>query len=144
MTGAVAEIRITRQLETPRCTIGRLVLSMPPESAIVECYTLELPVGAGAIPEGRWATTLYRSPKFRMTLPRIHVPRRGVIEIHSGNTIADTRGCVLVGDSIDRSSDPAVLLASRAALRRIMHALDLHDGQIWTIVSGHGPDPDHG
>lgn len=51
------------------------------------------------IPSGRYLLKVSYSPKFRRFTPEIVVPNRVGIRIHSGNTIADTRGCILVGMS---------------------------------------------
>lgn len=51
------------------------------------------------IPSGRYLLKVSYSPKFRRFTPEIVVPNRVGIRIHSGNTIADTRGCILVGSS---------------------------------------------
>lgn len=51
------------------------------------------------IPSGRYLVKVSYSPKLRRFTPEIVVPNRTGIRIHSGNTIADTRGCILVGMS---------------------------------------------
>lgn len=62
------------------------------------CHTLENP--STLIPNGIHKIENSQSPKFKRELPLIHSdsipPSRG-IRIHSGNTIKDTIGCVLVG-----------------------------------------------
>ena len=55
-----------------------------------------------AIPEGRYAVVVTWSPKFKMYLPLLVGDRvfNGLfqgIRIHMGNTVKDTRGCILVG-----------------------------------------------
>ncbi|HCS87062.1 MAG TPA: hypothetical protein DIW30_01070 [Bacteroidales bacterium] len=59
------------------------------------CDTLEL---AGIIPLGWYKLQLTYSPKFRRILPLLtFVPGHTAIRIHAGNTLADTKGCILVG-----------------------------------------------
>jgi hypothetical protein len=55
-----------------------------------------------AIPEGRYAVVVTWSPKFKMFLPLLVVDQvfNGLfqgVRIHMGNTVKDTRGCILVG-----------------------------------------------
>ncbi len=61
-----------------------------------------------AIPNGTYEITLEHSPKFSpryggRKVPRLHdVPHFDSILIHTGNTVDDTSGCILVGK--DRKS----------------------------------------
>ena len=102
----------------PTYTIGRL--SIP--SASFECDTLEDTdrdanangvfdgqevkiYGKTAIPYGRYRIAMTQSPKFsprygdRNVPLLLDVPHFSGILIHSGNTPADTEGCILVGEN---------------------------------------------
>jgi len=87
---------------------------------VMECFTLEWPhpeQGAkyACIPKGVYPVTLYSSPHFNRSVLRLSdVPGRTDIEIHPGNTLADTKGCILVGKG--RSSGGSILTASGPAL----------------------------
>lgn len=68
------------------------------------CYTLEHPVrkekidGITAVPAGVYAVTLGPSPALGRTVPRLHdVPGFEGVLLHGGNTVADSRGCPLIG-----------------------------------------------
>lgn len=67
------------------------------------CDTLEPPlhgVRASCILPGEYLVNLVWSPKFKSYKPRLeNVPYRAGILIHSGNTVNDTLGCILVGDN---------------------------------------------
>ena len=85
-----------------------------------------------AIPAGCYRLRLTHSPTFGEILPILdgvlgyaRLPHNGIrrtgIRIHAGNTIADSRGCILVG-SIDMG-DKARLLSSRQALNELREYL---------------------
>jgi len=85
------------------------------------CYTLELPWKYNAkniscIPTGEYRAFKAQSPKFGSVVYISSVPDREGILIHSGNTLKDTRGCILVGlDTFDNT-----LLNSNLALKRLL------------------------
>lgn len=56
------------------------------------------------IPEGSHFMQLTYSPKFKKVLPLIWsdtVSKNRGIRIHSGNTVKDTDGCILIGNTSD-------------------------------------------
>jgi len=105
-----------RRWQLPLYTIGRLLIDFS-----FFCNTLEDPVrelkdlnndgdfndpeegkiyGDTAIPEGNYRITLEYSPTFKRVLPYLHdVPGFSGVMIHSGNSQADTKGCILVGEN---------------------------------------------
>lgn len=89
-----------------------------------------------AIPTGFYRVRLTYSPAFKEVLPILdgvlgytQQPYNGIhrtgIRIHAGNTIADSRGCILVGSAdigykaMGRSGEEARLLSSRKALNEL-------------------------
>lgn len=51
-----------------------------------------------AIPLGKYLCQSHNGPKFQNVWEVMNVPGHTGILIHNGNTIADTHGCILVGD----------------------------------------------
>ncbi len=95
------ELQIKRTDFSEECTIGELSLN-----GVFECYTLEDKVrpvkiaGKTAIPSGRYEVIINFSQRFQKQLPLLlNVPNYEGVRIHSGNTAADTEGCVLVGET---------------------------------------------
>jgi hypothetical protein len=93
-----------------------------------------------AIPAGCYRLRLTYSPAFQEILPLLdgvlgyaRQPHNGIrrtgIRIHAGNTIADSRGCILVGSAdidykaMGRSGEEARLLSSRKALNELREYL---------------------
>ena len=102
------------------------------------CYTLEDPVrrgpkvpGATAIPAGTYVVSVALSPKRGVPVPWLHeVPGFRDVQIHSGNTVADTEGCILVG--WNRTED--TVQSSRPAFREVMRALEWAASPYWLRV----------
>lgn len=90
--------------------------------------------GRTAIPEGRYPLVVTRSPRFGKWLPLLmRVPGFECVRIHSGNTAADTQGCILVGENRKKG----MVLSSRAAMERLMRLLDGRKAgeAVWITVS---------
>lgn len=78
--------------------------------------------GKTAIPRGTYRVILAHSSRFNRVLPKlIDVPGFEGILIHSGNTIEDTQGCILVGET--RDLEGAKIFRSREALSRLMEVI---------------------
>lgn len=98
---------LTRSPSAHDCTLGKLYVN-----GTFECYTLEDVVRTGpkvygktAIPAGTYEVAINYSNKFKRDLPLLlNVPGFAGIRIHSGNTAADTLGCILVGQTQTKTS----------------------------------------
>ena len=83
-------------------TVGKMYVD-----GVYECYTLEDAIrngtkiiGKTAIPIGEYKLIVDASTRFKQDMPHIlDVPDFTGVRIHSGNTSADTDGCILVGTS---------------------------------------------
>lgn len=90
------------------------------ENGDMICYTLEEPwhenqKDISCIPDGRYSVIPHNSQKFPDCWQIVNVPQRTAILIHAGNTLADTKGCVLVG----LKRVPQGVLQSKDALKKL-------------------------
>lgn len=139
------DLLLTRTTLTPDETHGTLSID-----GVHACCTLEdtvRPPGIKllhetAIPAGRYVVTITKSQRWGIMLPLIDVGQGWTgVRIHSGNTTADTSGCILVG----LSHTDHTILSSRLALAKVQGALAraLANGEAcWiTIVTPHPKEP---
>ena len=101
------------------------------------CDTLEdvvrpmkLP-GVTAIPAGRYEVVRNYSPRFKKTMPMLlAVPGFEGVRIHSGNTAADTEGCILVGTK----AGDGRLMNSRAMYEVVDRLIDRAGDMVFLTV----------
>ena len=89
-----------------------------------------------AIPVGRYRVIVDKSARFGRQMPHIlNVPGFDGIRIHSGNTDADTDGCLLLGQDWDKSQ-PDFVGNSRAAFGTFFPKLlaGIEVGDAWITV----------
>jgi hypothetical protein len=129
-------LRVERKTFTDQCTIGELSVD-----GQFECFTLEDKVrpfkihGQTAIPAGTYEVTINFSNKFKKDLPELlNVPNFEGIRIHSGNTSADTEGCILVG----KTKGENVVESSRDAFNALFPKIQvaLQQGKVFIEVVG--------
>jgi hypothetical protein len=135
------ELRLIREPTAKGATLGSLYLNRE-----WFCWTLEDPLrevagqpvsawkvkGDTAIPAGRYRVRLTWSPRFKRVLPLLDaVPGYEGIRIHTGNTAADTEGCILPG--IARA--PGRVLQSRPAFEALFaHLHAAGSDPIWITI----------
>lgn len=127
----MVELTLVRHHVTDKYVHGYLVSTNP----MFHCETLErngefngkhLP-----IEQGKYWCRKYYSPKFkRMVLLLLGVRGFRGIEIHAGNTIEDTKGCILVG----KEFKDGILSESVKALEALIAALPDNQGILLNIV----------
>lgn len=87
------EYTVNRLLKSDECWIGTLE-----EAGTLKYYFMDL----GLVPPGRYKLTKYFSPDHNAYVPLVNdVPGHEGIEIHVGNYPEDTKGCGLLGLSIE-------------------------------------------
>ena len=73
------------------------------------------------IPTGTYQLSVYHSPKNGFDVYLLaSVPGFDYIEIHPGNTYADTEGCILVGRGIDNWSGNLAVIDSKLQFNKLM------------------------
>ena len=122
------KLTLTRIAKRADYTIGRL----EDENGVKICDTLEptwrnykggeLKVPRkSAVPEGTYPVVVTKSKKFGKYLPLlVGVPGFEGIRIHSGNTVNDTEGCILVGQNLIKGK----VLLSRLTLEKLMRLIE--------------------
>lgn len=119
------EIIVTRQFKKPSYIIGSMTIN-----GQWFCNTLEPPIGTDketitsgsgvAIKQGRYRMRIVFSPKFQTHLPCLdNVPGRFGILVHAGNSVRDTKGCILVG----KNTRPGKVLQSKDTLNTFINKL---------------------
>lgn len=114
-------IDIQRIEQSEAGTIG--VLSV---NKSVVCFTLEPrwrmnERGISCIPPGQYYYHTYYSNKYNKMCVALHdVHGRDYISIHHGNSVKDTKGCVLPGMSIGLVNGRRAVIESKKALDRII------------------------
>ena len=121
-------LTLTRIAKRADYTIGRL----EDENGVKICDTLEptwrnykggeLKVPRkSAVPEGTYPVVVTKSKKFGKYLPLlVGVPGFEGVRIHSGNTVNDTEGCILVGQNLIKGK----VLMSRLTLEKLMRLIE--------------------
>lgn len=119
------ELILNRILLGNESTIGELSIDSKYFSDTLEDRVRpkgEKVYGETAIPEGTYTVVLSYSPKFKKVLPEIlNVPNFTGIRIHSGNTSADSNGCILVGEWDESKAN--WISNSRVTMNKLMSLL---------------------
>ena len=122
------KLSLTRIAKRPEYTIGlltdekgeRICDTLEPTWRDYKGDELKVPKKS-AVPEGTYRVVVTKSPSFGRYLPLlVGVPGFEGIRIHSGNTVEDTEGCILVGDNLQVGR----LLWSRITLEKLMGLIE--------------------
>ena len=96
---------LTRFTSNEKGTTGSLEIFHDSNEILFSCPTLELPWlnnqrNVSCVPAGVYNVIPHTSKKFGKCFWLQNVANRSGILIHSGNTIADIQGCILVGRNL--------------------------------------------
>lgn len=117
----MTNLELTRIEFGPQGTFGVLTVDKR-----VECFTLELPwknneKNISCIPTGQYFFSQYMSGKYERLCLAIHdVYGRTYICVHPGNTLRDTTGCILPGQSLGVLSGARSVLGSNTSLDALL------------------------
>ena len=132
------EMELIRTTLTPQSTIGELKINN-----VFECFMLEdcdrgltkdMPIseiiskkikGNTCIPSGKYEIVVSYSNKFKKKLPLLDpVPGFSGIRIHTGNTPADTTGCLLPGKNKATNQVSESKVAFENLFEKILKAME--------------------
>ncbi len=122
-------LELIRLEETEQGTIGVLKINKT-----VFCFTLEPPdlenrVNKSSIPAQQYTVKPYSSQNYPDIYEIINVPDRSYVLFHPGNTVDNTAGCILLGESLGKlQGDRAVLNSGKTfnKFRNILRNEDHH------------------
>ena len=127
-------LRVERFEFGPKATVGNFMVNGSRFCFCLEDVVREVPgkpvgewkvAGVTAIPYGTYDVVIVYSQRFQRRMPLLlNVPGFNGIRIHSGNTDADTEGCILLGDTYDPAVNIDFIGQSRVAFDRFFPLLD--------------------
>ena len=101
------------------------------------CVTLEPPNfqnmrNFACIPAGQYQCSKITSPTYGVTFEVRHVPNRSNILFHPGNLVADTEGCILLGQYYGKLRGDRAVRNSGGTFRRFLS--DLRDNDTLNLT----------
>lgn len=118
-----AEVRITiqRQTEGSSCITGTILVNDRHVAHTLERPNINNTPQISAVPAGTYQATVRFDHADAWRLELQDVPGRQNVQIHVGNWVNQTRGCILIGASVDAST--CTISDSRAAYRQFQRAI---------------------
>ena len=90
---------LQRVITSAQGTFGVLIVNGRPFCVTCEAPWNDNKIGVSCIPSGQYDCVRHTGQQWVNVWEVTNVPGHSAILIHSGNTIKDTKGCILVGDS---------------------------------------------
>ena len=131
-------LRLVRISEFNGASMGGLCFNDKPEMLTLEEAWRDNEARKSCIPDGRYRIVRHRSPKFGLTFKVEDVPGRSDILFHSGNTVQDTEGCILLGQRYGNLNSVPAVLNSQKAFTRFMEIMNGFSSAELIIISAYG------
>lgn len=128
------QLQLVRYCYGPDHTAGLLKFSENQSLWTLECPWRDNQVFTSCVPDGSYPLVAFDSPDHKDCWVLTPVPGRTGILIHVGNTVTDTQGCILVG----QTQSPGKVGNSRDALRQLNYTLNRNEQHVLTLGSGGG------
>ena len=134
------KIEIKRDIKGNTYTAGKMYVdgrhfADTLEPRAIDWSKEEKTLGKTAIPEGTYKVEMRYSTKFKTQMPFVqNVPHFDGIMLHVGNSVRDSRGCILIGTR----TYPSVLTHSREAVNRLILLMEEHKGESVTLTVENG------
>lgn len=117
------KISLMRVAESDKGTFGVLVIDEIPICVTCEDPWNENHSNISCIPMGTYEVQKFNGTKYKDVWQIMNVPNRSAILIHNGNTIKDTEGCVLVGESFSLNGPVPMVTNSVKTLEKLRDIL---------------------
>lgn len=117
------EIRIERKFQNAACSSGYLLINGKPMCYVLEKRWVDNLPEISSIPAGTYPAFVRTDGSKGWRIELKNVPERPQVQLHVGNTPADSRGCLLPGMELDSSSLCAVM-NSAAAMKKLRAAFE--------------------
>lgn len=111
----MVNLRLVRVGEADGATFGVLLVNGKPEFVTLEEPWRDNQRSISCIPTGAYIVKPVKSPRFGNTYEVTKVPDRSHILFHSGNTVADTEGCILLGLQYGKIDGKSAIVRSKDA-----------------------------
>jgi hypothetical protein len=104
----------------PYATFGVLLWDGIPFAVTLERPWLDNLPKVSCIPAGKYSCCRFSSPKHPNTFEVENVKNRSAILFHTGNTEADSEGCIVIGEQYAKRNDKTGIAVSRAGFQEFL------------------------
>lgn len=131
-------VRITRVAGSSEYGVfGTLVLNGQPICLTLEPYSKDNASNLSCINAGQYLMKRYESPKYGDIWMIQEVQGRSYIELHWGNFLRDTKGCIILGEEFSVLSGKWALKSSKKAFEEFMKLTKDEDTLLLTIIDAY-------